>query len=259
MVMVKEKHIKQDQVNNIWSKVWQQEDKTTPKMIFSSRLFIEGYPVFKKHFPNNFNRVIEIGGGTGRYGLTIAQEFPDAQVTITDIVDSSVKFIERLKNELNLTNVEVKKADVYNLEFREDYFDLIISDVVIQHLPNDLKAIKEMTKILKPGGVIIVSGVNLFNLPHTLYKLFHRKEYTYGYEKSYSKKELRRLYNEAGLEIINEDGFYFAYGIFRLKYIHSIFKLLGKAFNRITKFLDKFTNRYFSKKFGFEILIVGKK
>jgi SAM-dependent methyltransferase len=132
---------------------------------------------------------------------------------------------------------------------------------VIQHVPDDGRAVGEMARVLRPEGVLIVSVVNFWNF-HTLYKKWLEligHPYEYKNERAYTKKELRNLLEGKGLEIIVEDGFYPAYGILRLKKRHKIFKLLGRICNRLTKILDRYTNRFFSRNFGFEIVVVGRK
>jgi hypothetical protein len=85
------------------------------------------------------------------------------------------------------------------------------------------------------------------------------KEYEYGYEKSFSKQELKEAMEKEGIRSIATDGFYVGYGIFRLRTHHQIFSFLGRVVNRLSKILDKYTNRFFSRNFGFEIVVVGQK
>lgn len=259
--MGKEKHISQSDIDAVWSRVWREQQKASRGAIFKHRLFVEGYPVIKKFVPKDARFILEVGGGSGRYGLSFAQDLPRSTVRIVDMVEESLDFISRLSQELGLRNVQVGREDAFKLSFPDNSFDVVFSDAVIQHFPNPENALKEMTRVLKPNSPLIVSVVNARN-PHTLYKAWlklWRKPYPYGYEKSFTKKELRELFAKSGLEVIAEDGFYTAYGIYRLKSVHPIFGLLGKICNRVVKMLDLFTKRFVSRSFGFEIVIVGKK
>lgn len=262
--MDKEKYLNKDfeqgRVNEVWQEVWA-ESKTDPEKLFANQLFIEGWKVFRKYIPKDAKTILEAGGGSGRFGLKITQDFPDGKIVIIDIVDSSLNLIKKLAEEMGLKNVSVCKNDVLSLSFPNNHFDMVFSDAVIQHVPDDRQAVGEMMRVLKPGGVLIISAVNFWNF-HTLYKIWLKlagRQYEYKSERAYSKKELRRLLEDQGMEIIAEDGFYPAYGILRLKKRHKIFKLLGRICNRLTKILDRFTNRFFSKNFGFEIVVMGRK
>src|SRR3989339_40300 len=254
--------INQEDVNQVWGAFWQRQAKSDFTSLFTQRLFLEGYPVFKKYIPKVDNlKVLDVGSGSGRYGLQIARDFPQAEVVLSDIVQSSVDFMKNLVQWSSLSNMKVKQEDIFNFSFPDNHFDLIFCDVVIQHLSRDSDAIREMKRILKPGGLMMVSGVNKYNF-HSIYKLLiklSRKKYLYHFERSYSHSDLKDLVIKNDLLLVSEDGFYPAYGVFRLKYISPFFKFLGKAINRVTKFLDKFTNRFFSKNFGFEILFVARK
>lgn len=255
-----EKDFSQSVVSEIWQGVWEKNSPAAEK-IFTNQLFIEGYKVFKKYITQDARQILEAGGGSGRFGLKIAQNLPNSKVTIIDIVDSSLVFIKKLSENLGLKNIFVAKDDILNLSFNNNSFDLVISDAVIQHVSDDQKAIEEMVRILKPGGKLIISVVNFWNF-HSVYKVWLKltnQKYEYHSERAYTKKELRNLFELCGLKIIEEDGFYPAYGIIRLKRRYRFFKLLGRICNRFVKILDKYTDGFFSKNFGFEIVIIGEK
>ncbi|MBX4189725.1 methyltransferase domain-containing protein [Candidatus Parcubacteria bacterium] len=254
--------IDQNNIDKVWDKVWQGQIEDQPSAVFKHRLFVEGYPIFSKYIPKATTSILEVGGGTGRYGLYYASEHPEVAVTITDIVDSSLKVVNMLKESMGLKNIKLQKEDARQLSFENNSFDLVMADVVIQHIPDYEKAITEMFRVVKPGGKVIVSAVNVYN-PHSITKfvsqIFARRGYEYGYEKSFTHPELTQAFKSAGFSIVAKDGFYFSYGIYRLKYIHPMFALAGRVLNRASKILDKLMSRAWSINFGFEIMIVGEK
>jgi ubiquinone/menaquinone biosynthesis C-methylase UbiE len=262
--MDKEKYLNQDfeqeKVNKVWQNVWS-IDNIDQNEIFANQLFVEGWKVYEKYIYKDARMILEAGGGSGRFGLKIAQDLPESKVTIIDIVDSSLAFIKKLSEKINLLNISVSKDDILNLSFADNSFDIVISDAVIQHVADDKLAVAEMVRVLKHGGALIISVVNFWSF-HTLYKKYLKlvgRPYEYKSERTYSKQELRKFLENQNMKIVAEDGFYPAYGILRLKKRHKIFKLLGRICNRSVKILDRFTNRFFSRNFGFEIVIVGKK
>ena len=251
----------QEDINKIWIKKWETARRISLRDVFNSRLFPVAFPVIKKYIPNKFKNLLDVGGGTGRYGLKLAQDFPESSITISDILDESLLIPRRLAVEGRINNVLFKKDDILASAFPDDHFDVVFSDATIQHLPDYPKAIREIQRITKPGGRIVIVAVNLWNF-HTLYKgllTLAGKEYQYGYEKSFSKRELTEAMEKEGIRVIATDGFYVGYGIFRLRSYHKIFRFLGLMVNRLSKILDKFTGRFFSKNFGFDIVIVGQK
>lgn len=237
-----------------WSKEWENVDIK----VFEQDLFLSGFSRFIGYIPVNTKKILDVGGGTGRYGIKFAKIFPDSLVYLTDISNKSVELMRSLSELLKVENVLCKQVNVLSLDFPDNFFDVVFCDVVIQHIPDSQQAISELKRVLKPGGRVIVSTMNLYN-PHSLYKLFLkllRKPYKYGYEKSYTRTGLKKL---VGLKTISIDGFYPAYGILRLKKIHPIFRTIGKIFNRLTKLVDAKTNRLASRTLGFEIFVVAEK
>ena len=150
---------------------------------------------------------------------------------------------------------------MFCLSYADNSFDVVFCDVVIQHVDHPERAIREMLRVLRPGGRLIVSTVNYWNF-HTLGKFVLQligRPYKYGYEKSYSSGELCALIRECEGKVIAQDGFYIAYGIFRLRETHPAFAVAGKVLNRFVTFVDRFTNRWLSRHFGFEVVCVASK
>ena len=252
----------QGAIDHIWEKEWQGGNPSDLGVIFQHRLFLEGYPIFARYIPKDAKRILDVGAGTGRYGLKFAQDYPKSHVTITDVLPESLMHIEAYRHELNVSNVSIQKESALQLSFHNETFDVVFCDVVIQHLPDYRQAFSEMSRVLAPGGTLIVSTNNVWNIPHTAYKLAHRvlgRTYRYGLERSFTRGELAALANEKALDVVALDGFYFAYGVYRWKEYFTIFKFVGGVLNRISQFLDKLTSRGFSRYFGFEIFVVARK
>jgi len=58
-------------------------------------------------------------------------------------------------NNSHLVEVEYPEVDMQNLPFEEAEFDVVISDQVLEHLPNPKRAIEESFRVLRPGGIAI--------------------------------------------------------------------------------------------------------
>ncbi|KKT28951.1 MAG: Demethylmenaquinone methyltransferase [Candidatus Yanofskybacteria bacterium GW2011_GWA2_44_10] len=224
-------------------------------------IFVEAYPVFKKYIPDTAGKILELATGCGRFGVSIAKDFKNSKVYVSDILEESLDLARNLADELDVRNIEFSVQDCLHISFEDNYFDVVFADGVIQLFTNHIDAVSEMVRVLKPGGTLIVAVPNFWNF-HTLYKsilpLLGRK-FEYDYEKSFKKSELRKAFKDTGLHVQAEDGFYVGYGLFRLKRYHKMFHFWGRAINRLSKILDRFTERFFTRNFGFEIVIVGKK
>lgn len=71
------------------------------------------------------------------------------------------KNLEYITTDLNSPLADVK-ADICNLPFPDNEFDVILCNHVLEHIPDDTKAMQELYRILKPGGM------GIFQIPQDL-------------------------------------------------------------------------------------------
>lgn len=252
----------QDDIDAVWSNTWQTEKDVSVVDLFGHHLFKAGYPVYKSYLPKTDFKLLEIGAGSGRYGFAIARDFPDSHVVLTDPVASSVEVIEIAQKKLSLSNITIELADATKLQYDDETFDVVFADAVIQHVIDFKTAMQELCRVLKPGGIMIVSAVNSNNPPHSAYKRFKKirgEEYEYGYERTYKPYELRELFLKSGLADVSIDGFSVAYGMLRLKKYRKVYGKLGTYLHKAVKLIDGITNRLITKRYGFMLFAIGTK
>lgn len=110
-------------------------------------------------------------------------------------------------------------GDVRDLPFPDRSFDAVYSMGTIEHFDETERAVREIARVLKPGGRAIVGVPNrhdpfLRPLLATALQALHA--YGYGYEKSYSRRALRGMLAAAGLTVIAETGILFMPGGLRM-------------------------------------------
>jgi len=99
-------------------------------------------------------------------------------------------------------------GDVTNLEIKDEYYDVVVSFSTIDHIPgkeNRRKAVNEMCRVLKPGGHLILSVPNRWDVIWTYRNWKMQKEGTspYGYAYGFSPLELRQMITINGLRIVD--------------------------------------------------------
>jgi SAM-dependent methyltransferase len=110
-------------------------------------------------------------------------------------------------------------GDVRDLPFSDNSFDAIYSMGTIEHFNETEQAVAEMARVLKPGGRAIIGVPNRhdpFLRPLFSTTLQFLGMYGYGYEKSYSRKALRRMLEGAGLTVVAETAILFVPGWLRM-------------------------------------------
>lgn len=97
-------------------------------------------------------KIIDIGAGTGRYSIALAEEGHD--VTAIDFVNKNVSTIK-----LKSTKVIAKQGTALDLKFKDDTFDIALLFGPLYHLfshEEKLKAIEEAKRVTKNSGTILV-------------------------------------------------------------------------------------------------------
>ncbi len=109
-----------------------------------------------RHLPV-FPRGLEIGAGTGYFGLNLALSGVVSEYTATDI---SAGMLEALGASAARLGVDVDTAccDASALPFPDDSFDIVFGHAVLHHLPDLPGAMAELRRVLRPGGVIAFCG-----------------------------------------------------------------------------------------------------
>ncbi len=101
------------------------------------------------------SRVLDIAAGAGEQSITTAKKVgPSGYVLATDISSNILDYAKHMALQAGLNNIETKVMDGENLTLEDETFDAVISRVGLIYFPDQQKALKEMLRVLKPGGKI---------------------------------------------------------------------------------------------------------
>ncbi len=110
-------------------------------------------------------------------------------------------------------------ADIRHLPFPDASFDAIYSMGTVEHFDETEQAISEIYRVLRPGGRAVIGVPNRrdpFLRPLMVAVMYRLGLYGYGLEKSYSRPRFREMLEQAGFEVIAEDGILFIPGGLRI-------------------------------------------
>ena len=100
---------------------------------------------------------LELGSGTGFFLLNLAQAGVLARGQVTDLSPRMVEVAVRNAASLGL-DVEGRVADAESLPYDQDTFDLVVGHAVLHHIPDLDVAMREVLRVLKPGGRFVFAG-----------------------------------------------------------------------------------------------------
>jgi ubiquinone/menaquinone biosynthesis C-methylase UbiE len=108
--------------------------------------------------PISFNKVLEIGCGTGKNTVWFAEKVQ--QVTAVDL---SVEMLAKAKEKVKADNVEFKRADITtDWNFTNGHYDLVGFSLVLEHIENLDPVFKQVAKALHTGGHVYVGELHPF-------------------------------------------------------------------------------------------------
>jgi ubiquinone/menaquinone biosynthesis C-methylase UbiE len=143
--------------------------------------------------PEAGERVLEIGPGTGYYTLDIAEWLgPDGRVEVFDLQQEFLDHVTRRAAERGLGNVVPTQGDATALPYEDASIDAVVLTAVLGEIPDPTAALREIRRVLRPGGRLVVG--ELFGDPHFT-----------------TRASLQRQAAEAGLAFETHSGNWFAY------------------------------------------------
>jgi len=102
------------------------------------------------------DKVLDCASGTGDLAFEFKKVVGDSgKVLATDFCDDMLKYVEPKGEKLDL-KVEVEFADAMNLHYEDNSFDIVSISYGIRNVDDTPTALKEMARVLKPGGKIAI-------------------------------------------------------------------------------------------------------
>ena len=98
-------------------------------------------------------RIIDIACGTGLVSFAAARELGEKGfVLATDISDNMVRIGNQTAKQKNYVNMRFERMDAEELKVPDDEYDAALCALGLMYVPDPIKALKEMYRVMKPGG-----------------------------------------------------------------------------------------------------------
>ena len=102
-------------------------------------------------------QVLEIGCGMGFDSVELMKR--GAKLTATDLTPSAIELARRHFQIMELAPVDARVANVLELDFPDESFDVVYSIGVVHHTGDTPRALREIRRVLKPGGWAVISHI----------------------------------------------------------------------------------------------------
>lgn len=172
-------------------------------------------------------KILDVGCAKGRFVNILTKLGADAVG-----IEPAVKLLEDGKK--LYPECELIEGSATSIPFKDNKFDIVICVEVIEHVPGAKKAISEMKRVLKKGGVVIVIDKNLagiseeYPLPAAFWKRFCERRNKWMYPNDFPFKEI--WYRPKEFKTMLEEGGFSQCGVNYFNMIRRPWQIIPKLF-----------------------------
>lgn len=137
--------------------------------------------------------------------MEIGASSPDKTLQLSEYCQELIAvelFPERAQKDSR--NIRSITGDCQNLSdfIESSSIDIVVSSHVIEHVPDDLKSINELYKVIKPGGVALINTPNRKRLTRSIIELFSKeREFPFWeHQREYTEKDLQLLLDNSDFD-----------------------------------------------------------
>ncbi len=175
-------------------------------------------------------RLLDLGCGDGN-NLTWLQEFSD------NLYGSDYNLLRLARAQRNVPAAHIFLANILDYPTEDAFFDVVYFNHVIEHIPDDLAALREVRRILKPGGILVLGAPNEGSWWWQLaYKRDPASLLRTDHVHFYTVRVLDCMMRKAGLDVLESKRLGFGPPDWRLdgrirkyKWVDDTFEFIGQA------------------------------
>ena len=213
-------------------------------------------------------RILDAGGGTGMVALPLAGM--GYAVTLFDLSPGQLRVAEEKLRKHELSEaVEIIEADIAELPFPDEFFDLVLAvrgPISLATEPS--KAVVELSRVTKRGGRICVDVSSRYwavirkygRDPETALKLIRSEldhvHGAHGFGRVFSPEELEETFERNGIEVT---GIYGDFAYYLPEEMRKATKWEEKLYNQVTEMIERLSREPSVTGMGNDLILVGEK
>ncbi len=176
------------------------------------------YQTVMKLLPDlNDKKVLEIGAGRGDFSIWLAKKYVRSNIVGTDFSPAAIR-IAAAKVDGSLPNLTFQVENAEQLSFENETFDCIISCETMEHVLHPQIMANEMNRVLKKGGVFVLTTENYFNGMILMWfktwitgKPFNSGSGVQPHENFFTFFHIRSYFRKAGMQFTHTESNHFQF------------------------------------------------
>ena len=146
---------KEERVHHVFEKIYDNYDSMN-QIISFKRHVAWRKDVMKRMNVQQESNVLDVCTGTGDWALSLANEVgSNGKVTGLDFSKNMLKVAQEKKEQSQLAQLEFIHGNAMDLPFPDNTFDYVTIGFGLRNVPNYETALKEMYRVVKPGGKVV--------------------------------------------------------------------------------------------------------
>ncbi len=119
-------------------------------------MFGRSYDMFLRNIVSDYGkkRILDVGCGTGEFALRLKDRRKDLEIYGMDLSNEMIQVARQKVRPY--CHVDFRVGDVEELPYEDNYFDCLTCSHSFHHYPNKKKAVREMYRVLRPEGTIMI-------------------------------------------------------------------------------------------------------
>ncbi len=148
--------------------------------------------------------VLEIGCGNGTGAKLIKKYFSPKEIYAVDLDERMIKLAKENNTD---SSIYFEVGDASSLKYKSNQFDAIFDFGIIHHIPNWKDCLKELKRVLKPGGKLILEDLSIETF-NGFFGWFMKKTLKHPYDTMYKRNDFIDYLKTLDFNIVREQSYH---------------------------------------------------
>ena len=152
-----------------------------------------------KDIHNQKVRLLDVGCASGWFISEICSYYPHLKCSGVDVYQKAIEYAKK-----SYPHISFFHNDAHHLPFQKNSFDIVICTNVLEHVVNPREVMKEIKRVVKRSGIVIIgmdSENLLFSFVWWLWKKFKGKIWAEAHLHKFRPRDLDKLFRQLGFKI----------------------------------------------------------